>query len=445
MLARLRPVWELLTTSLWFVPGLLIVGAGLAAWLAVTTPIDPSGDDAPLWWLHSGSADDAATLLSSLLTSMITMATLAVSITMVVLALAAGQLGPRLIRSFMADKRTQVMLGFLLATIVYLVLVLRIVSDGTRENNVPHLAVTLGTALVLICVGVLLLFVHHLARSIVADTVIDRVGRALDRAIDNMLPDADPAIRDTQPPPTTGRTGAPVSLRRGGYVQAITYSGLVNCAHQAEARIALYFRPGQHLLPGGCHGHVEPASAFDEAMEKQIAEAIIIGAQRTAAQDLEFAIRQLVEVALRALSPGVNDPYTAIAVIDRLGLALAHIMACGTATGVWLDDEGVVRVTGETSTFRGLVEEAFNQIRQAGAGSPAILIRIQATLARLAEHARHQDHRSVLGAHVDLIAAAGRRSIAESHDLMALEKRTASARSRLTGGRAGAGESCSDR
>ncbi len=190
MLARFKPLWESISTSLWFFPGLLTVGAVVLAALAVAAHDLFDGAEA-VWWLHSGSAEHASTLLSSLLTAMITMATLAISITMVVLTLAAGQLGPRLIRSFMADKRTQLMLGFLLATIVYLVLILRLVGDGARENEVPHIAVTLGTGIVLVCVFVLLFFVHHLARSIVADTVIERVGRDLDLAVREMLPDAD--------------------------------------------------------------------------------------------------------------------------------------------------------------------------------------------------------------------------------------------------------------
>lgn len=430
MLTRLKPLWESITTSLWFLPSLLTAGAILLAVAAVAIPT--AEDTEAVWWLHSGDAAHASELLSSLLTSMITMATLAISITMVVLTLAAGQLGPRLIRSFMADKRTQLMLGFLLSTIVYIVLIHRIVGEGAREENVPHVAVTLGTALVLVCVFVLLFFVHHLARSIVADTVIERVGRDLDRAIAEMLPEPEEAEKtdaalSPSREPDGDAPGVPLRLPRGGYVQAIQYSGLVACASQADARIALDFRPGQHLLPDGCHGTIRPAAALSEDLASDIAECIVIGAQPTAAQDLEFAMRQLVEIALRALSTGVNEPFTATAVIDRLAASLAAIMRRGKALGVWHDAEGVPRVTGQTTTFRGIVDVAFNQIRQDGGGQAAVLVHLQAALGSLADQVRDDDQRGVLADHVALVAAAGKRSLAEPYDLESLNERTVAA------------------
>lgn len=431
MLARFKTLWESISTSLWFVPGLMTLGAVLLAWLALSVSIDPLAGRGTKW-LHSGSADEAASLLSVLLTSMITMATLAISITMVVLALAANQLGPRLIRNFMADKRTQFMLGFFLATIVYLVLVLRVVNDGTRDGSVPHLAVTLGSASVLVCVFLLLLFVHHLARSIVADTIIQRVGRDLDAAIETMLPEAEGSSASSHVCRPQAEGGAILRVAQGGYVQALDYAGLVDFARKADVVLELNFRPGHLLLPEGEHGRVHPASAYGEELQARITDFVVLGSQRTATQDLEFAIRQLVEVALRALSPGVNDPFTAIAAIDRLGLSLVRVMRRGTAEGIWCDEDGIVRVTGKTTSFKGIIDAAFNQIRQSG-GQPAILIQLLATLGLLAEHVRHEEHRRVLAEHVGVVAAAGKRSIAEPYDLKDLEERSLRARARLGG------------
>lgn len=452
MLARFRTLWEGISTSLWFVPGIMGAGAMLVAAMALTVRVDMTpeglapeglapGGSAPggsgpeqgmVWWLHAGSGDDASDLLSSLLTSMVTMATLVISITMVVLTLAAGQLGPRLIRSFMGDKRSQFVLGFFFATIVYLVLVLRMVKDGVPDEEVPHLAVTLGTALMLISVFLLLYFVHHLARSIVADTVIQRVGRDLDLAIADMLPGTDPAaVGPAGVPPPPAEDSAVLRLPEGGYVEAINYEGLVRCAARAGAVVALDFRPGRHLLPGGAHGRVFPASAWQDDLQRSVARCVIIGDQRTANQDLEFAVRQLVEVALRALSPSLNDPFTAIAVIDRLGVSLALAMGRGHAPEAWRDQAGTIRVTGTSTTFNGLVDGAFNQIRQAAGGRPAVLMRIIATLAELAEHARNDEHRRVLALHVGLVEAEARRSITEPYDLAAVGERSAAARARL--------------
>jgi uncharacterized membrane protein len=162
MFVRLQNAWESIRTSLWFFPGLISLIGVLLAWMALTFPFHLAGD---VWWLYGGSADAASNLLSSFLNSLITVATLAISITMVVLTLAAQQLGSRLIRNFVGSSRTQVPLGIFLAAILYLVLVLRSLPTQ-QEGALPNLAVTIGTGFVILCTFSLLYYVHHLSRSI---------------------------------------------------------------------------------------------------------------------------------------------------------------------------------------------------------------------------------------------------------------------------------------
>jgi len=149
---------------------------------------------------------------------------------------------------------------------------------------------------------------------------------------------------------------------------------------------------------------------------------------------MEFGIRQLVEVALRALSPGVNDPFTAIAVIDRLGASLTRVLRRGRAKNFWRDEDGEVRVLGKTTTVQGLFDSAFNQIRQAGEEHPAILIRILEILGELAEHTRDAAHRHVVTDHVNKVFAAGKRTIREPRDLEPMEELRTFAIERLEGG-----------
>ena len=184
MFTRLLTIWERVRASLWALPLAMVLGAGLLAVATLNAQIEIGND--PVWFLYSGTAKQAPQFLSNLVSAMITMATLAISITMVVLTLAAQQLGPRLIRNFMADRRTQSSLGLFVSTVVYLLLVLR--STYGDAGSVANLAVTVGTALVFLSVVTLLLFVHHLARSIIADNVIDRVGAQLDADIRRLLP-----------------------------------------------------------------------------------------------------------------------------------------------------------------------------------------------------------------------------------------------------------------
>lgn len=421
MFPRLLNYWHDLRSSLWALPLLMMAVAAVAAVLAVHVPVR-SGDD-PVWFLYSGDAEDAPQFLSNLVTAMITMATLAVSITMVVLTLAAQQLGPRLIRSFMADRRTQITLGLFVATVVYLLLVLRTSYGAT--DRVPNLAVTGGTVLVLVCLVALLVFVHHLARSIIADTTIDRVGAALDRDVERLLPEAGD-VTDVLPAALPRGSGAQFLLHASGYVQSINHDGIVECAREMGAVVELEVKPGRHVIAGGGAGWITPPHAATEALRERIATCVVTGGERSSVQDLETSIRHLVEVALRALSPSVSDPFTAIAVVDRLTESLAKIMQRGSPRCVWRDQDGTVRLLMPATTFADIVEEAFRQIRQHSHDQPAVLIRLVESFGKLLEQA-NADQRAVLEEKLAIVVETGRGSIQQEKDLAALEAAAAAA------------------
>ncbi len=421
MLPKLAAFWERVRTSLWFLPALMVLAAMLLAWLALQVDIEVKASGF-VWWINQGSAVEAGRLLSALLGSLITMATLVISITMVVLTLAAGQLGPRLIRSFVGDRRTQGVLGLFIGTIVYILLIFRLLDSELPKDAVPHFAVTTVSGLVFICLLTLLYYVHHLSRSIVADTVVNRVGEDLDRAIRNNLRDAE----DEVPTIVTNRSEeapAHFGLKASGYIQTVDYGGLVEAAAEREALIELLVRPGHHVLAGRAHALVWPAAALDDEFRSEIVAAVSVGRERTAYQDVEFSIRQLVEVALRALSPGINDPFTAIAVVDRLGASLALAMERAAPQKIWNDAEGSVRLVAATSDFDGLVDLSFNQIRQAGAYHPAVLIALLDALGALAETPRTEAQRATLRRHLEAVIETGRRAIDYPDDLAALEGR----------------------
>ncbi len=428
MIPRLLTFWYAVRSSLWALPLAVVIVAAALAYTALTVRLDLSH----VWFLFSGSGQQAPQFLSSLMTAMITMATLAISITMVVLTLAAQQLGPRLIRNFMASRRTQASLGLFIGTVVYLLLVLR--SAYGDRNSVPSLAVTGGTLLMLICVVTLLLFLHHLARSIVADNIIDVVGRELDGNIAQLMPEKD--AEQTSPPPAVGESKA-VLLAAGGYVQAIDYHSITTAAAEAGAVVTLVLRAGQHRIAGALAATVAPAECATDALCGTIRESVVVGAERTTVQDLEYSIRQLVEVALRALSPGINDVYTALAVINRLSSSMRNIMARGAPQAVWCDADGKPRVVAPVSTFEGVADAALNQIRQSGADKPAVLIHLADAIGQLLQQAG-DDHRPALQKHLQLVLDAGRRTIADDADLKALEARVEDAR-RETGASAETG------
>ena len=421
MVARLTAFWSYLKESLWALPLGMVIAAGALAVIAVAMPVVA---DASSWWLYSGSIEDAADFLSTLLSSMINMATLAISITMVVLTLAAQQLGPRLIFSFMRDWRTQAALGLFIGTAVYLLLVLRIVQSRGMAG-VPNLAVTAGTALVLASVVALVLFVHHLSRSIISDTIIDRVGSTLDRAISEYLPE--PREKDPAAGAQLARhSGQPLRTESGGYVQVIDYDGLLHVAKKADAVIELAIRPGHHVLEYGTIGWISPRGASTDKVNAQIANCILFGIERTIVQDVEYSVRQLVDIALRALSPGINDPYTALAAVDRLALSLGRVLERGPPQVIWRDEGGTVRLTGPGSDFEGILDVAFTQIRQAAEKHAVILIRMAEKLGQLAELA-DAPQCAVISHHIELVLAEGRRNLPERADEAVLEQRAEAA------------------
>lgn len=422
MPGRLAAIWtyvlDYLRNALWVVPALLILGAVALAYGALSGHWELRDGGGEVWWYHSGSAADASALLETLLSSMISMTALVVSIMVVVLTLAANQLGPRLIWTFASNRRTQVALGVFIATITYLLLILRSIDTRLAESQVPHLGVTLGSALSLTCIGVLLFFVHHLTRSIIADAVIRQVGNNLDKTIAK-LPAAAPDDGDKQTPvPTDSK---PMNLSRGGYVQVVKYDRLARCAAASGAVLYLEFRAGDYLLPQEKRLHVAPAGALSDSLATKIDEAVILGSERTSPQDIEFGFRQLVEIGLRALSPGVNDPFTAIAVIHRLAHALALMLERPPLPRTVRDADGVIRVHSRPPAIADLAGVAFNQLRHAAEGRADVLTEILWALAGLRAHAQTGEHRRALDGQTEATIAAARRGVHDPGELARLE------------------------
>ncbi|MGC2856402.1 DUF2254 domain-containing protein [Novispirillum sp. DQ9] len=431
MVARLRVMWETVRTGLWFVP---LVMSVLAAALAGSLLTQPLSEEFSTWWLYRGTGQDASALLATLLAALIPMAALLVSITMVVLTLAAGQLGPRLIRNFMSDIQTQMTLGLFMATIVYLLIILGELREDMEPGAVPRLAVSVGMFLVLASVAALLFFVHMLARAIISDTMIGRIGADLDEAVDKQLP-----TRPERWTPDSVRPQGParsLAAQRNGYVQTVDYDHLVKRAADLDVVVELLFRPGHYLVKGTHHILVWGAEEAVERAGHSLRKEVILGDQRNAAQDLEFSARQLVEIALRALSPGINDEFSAIAAIDRLGGCLAGVIGRPGMHRVLCDPDGKPRLIRPVSSFAGLCGAAFDQIRQASGGHPAVQMRLIEIVGALLSLAERPGERQVLVLHLDMVLESARRGTPEPWDLKALEERHRKARGGEVGHRA---------
>jgi uncharacterized membrane protein len=326
MKSRLLSLWESLRTSFWFVPTLMAVASVGLAFSTVRLDSSVIGKTvaSSIGFLWSGGADGARSLLSTVASSMITVAGTVFSITITALVLASGQFGPRLLRNFTRDLGNQLVLGTFVATFLYCLLVLRTVRGAQEGDVVPYLSVTLGVLLAAASIGVLIYFIDHIAASIQAENLIAVVGDELKQNIARLYP-AHPGERaDDWVAETPSTPASTVRSEKSGYVQAIDRDGLVAAAEEAGLLVQALRRPGDFVSCGDALLLAwASGKELGEDQSARLREAFSLGTRRTPTQDVRYGVHQLTEIASRALSPGINDPFTAMGCTDWLVDALA--------------------------------------------------------------------------------------------------------------------------
>jgi uncharacterized membrane protein len=418
--ARIRKLFDDLGDAFWPIPVLMVLGGILGAIGLIE--FERRGL-VPRWliegrWLYGGGAMGARTLLGALATSTIGVAGTVFTITVAALSLAANQMGPRLLRNFTRDRGNQITLGVFLGTFSYALMVLRSVRTPGEGDFVPHLALSIGLLLALTSVGMLVYFVGHMAGRINVDVVIDLVAEDVLSAIRRITSDA------PQPRPPAHdfwRDARPITDSRSGYLQELDCDSLADWMDGHDTAIRLLARPGDYVFPGA---PIALLTSPVEGAEAAIRHATALGSQRVSSGDLEYAVRKLVEVAVRALSPGINDPNTAINVLDRLGATLCELVPLYLPTGVSLRSGRPVLVV-PSVTYEGLTDAMFHAIRQNAAGKPAVLIRMIEVLAAVASCERDSARRTSLKRHADLVLTDAERSVSNSADIHDLRERHA--------------------
>jgi uncharacterized membrane protein len=431
MKALLLKTWDRLRSSFWFVPaGMACLAVVLAA---AAVELDKAVTDDwlnRLGWSYSGGAEGASLLLGTVAGSMIAIAGTVFSMTLVALSLASSQLGPRLLRNFMRDTANQVVLGTFVATFVYCLLVLRTIRRADEIAFVPHLSVSIGVLLAMVSIGVLIYFIHHVSVSIQADEVVARVGRELENGLERLFPEGlGKAESDAlQTPAEAGLPAAfahearPVAALEDGYLQLIDGDALMALASQEDLLLRLERRPGHYLVKGQAMVMVWPGDRVTQSLVGRINAAFVFGNQRTAAQDVEFSVHQLVEIAVRALSPGVNDPFTAVACVDRLGSALCRLARRDMPSPLRFDMHGKLRLVAQGSTFAGIVDTAFNQIRQSARSNPAVAIRMLDAITQIASQVQRPQDAACLQRQAGMVIVGARAMVPEVADLLAVEE-----------------------
>jgi uncharacterized membrane protein len=426
---KISKLWDQLHSSYWFIPTVMAVLATALAFTMLT--LDRTDKvEIDYWWVYTGGSDGARSLLEAVAGSMVNVAATAFSITIVALQLAAANFGPRLLRNFMQDTGNQVVLGTFLGTFIYCLFVLRTIhgeGDGYSQF-VPQLAVTVGILLAIISIGILIYFIHHASTIIQASHVIQNVSADLHSAIERLFPQK---IGRGEPEERQGFAEIPMSFEEEslsiranstGYLQAIDDKELMNIACQYNLLIRLQIRPGQFIVQGSGLVFIFPGHKLNQKLTKKINNAFILGKERTELQDVEFPFNQLVEIALRAISPAVNDPFTAIRCIDQLSAGLCHIVQRDFPSPYRYDKNNKLRIIAEGLKFAGLMDAAFNQIRQYGRSDVAVTIRLLEAIAAIATYTNNSKYQVVLRHHAEMILQNIREELSQEQDRKDVEE-----------------------
>jgi uncharacterized membrane protein len=421
---------DALRTTFWLVPSLLVIVAALL--FTVTLQLDWAAYQRHLSfpaWIADVSTGAAVQVLVAIAAAVITVVGVVFSVTIVALTLASQQFGPRMMRNFVRDAGNQLTLGVFVATFVYAMLTLVATTSDSRLGFVPHLSVAVTEVAVLVDLGVLIYFIHHISRSIQLPEVIAGIARDLLAAIDAEFPVG--ARTCEAPAEFRGRSarelvallderGEQVPAHSSGYLQFVGHAQLVRIASKLDAVIRLEHRAGHFLVAGHPVATVWPRGAAAQ-IEDALAHAHITGPHRTLTQDPVFAIDQLVEIAIRALSPAVNDTFTALTCIDWLSAGLAAVSGRTLARDVYRDAEGRVRLIERDVSYASMVNRAFDKVRQAASGMPAVIIRMLDALALIGSATTSQEQREALRRQGEAIWRGAQASVTEQNDLGDIE------------------------
>jgi uncharacterized membrane protein len=362
-------------SSLWFVPVVCVLAGAAISFGTIT--LDRAFDYQALSQVLVGRPTSANAVLTTIAVSMVSLATLVLTITMVVVQLAMGQFSPRIVQRILRDKPSQVAIGLFVATFVHAVLTIREVVDrGDGTGQVPSIAVATSYLLALASIAALVIYVHHIGQSLRVSALIELVGHDTRKLVDRRYSDAGP------PPPVDPEAPRGVAARKSGVVTRIETGALVVEAKRADCVLELVPALGAFVPAGGplfiVHG------SPGDLDENRLFAALSLRPEPTLDEDVAYGMRLLVDVAERSLSESpFQDPTTAVQAIDRLHDILRQLARRPFPDGRVPDEDGEIRLLMKTMSWEDYVHLAFDEIRMAGAGSPQVSRRLLAALIDL--------------------------------------------------------------
>jgi uncharacterized membrane protein len=448
MHARIQSFLADIRASYWFIPAAMALAAALAALILVSLDAHFEAEiRAALPFVFVTQADGARAVLSAVASSMIGVAGTVFSITIAAVVYASGNYGPRILTNFMNDRGNQVTLGTFTATYLYALLVLRTVRAPSGEGAVvqvdpfvPILATFGGTLLAIASVCVLIFFIHHVPSNIHVSNVVAGIGQSLTAKIADRFPKRlgtppqEPSERAHalwQLPPSLALepsldpsepAQAEIEAQGTGYIQIIDEDALLAIAKRHEVVMRLNVRPGAFLHPDRIVFDVFPIGRANDDLAKELRGTLALGAKRTSTHDLLFLFDELVEIGSRALSRGVNDPYTAVNCIDWLGAALGDLAGRDTPDALRLDEDGQLRVVALPLDFAAYLDHSFGNLVQYAGADMMVGSHILSTLGKIARSTDDPKHLATLRAMGDQMMETARVELS-GHALTYVEKR----------------------
>jgi uncharacterized membrane protein len=424
---RLKQLWGILRSSFWFVPSLIVTVSIVLAVALIGVDFAESEQWLARWpRLFGVGADGARGMLSTIAGSMMTVVGVTFSMVLMTLALASNQYTSRILRNFMSDRVMQVVLGVFAGIFTYCLIVLRTIRSGEDGVFVPSLAVSFSVVLAMGGIGILIFFIHHIAASIQAANIIAAVADETMLAVDRLFPErfGDGRVDDDEdvpaPPPLPAWDWQPVPARGNGFIQSLDNATLLRLARENKTVVRMERAIGEFVIHGTALASIDLEDPPGKEIITALQAAYTIDRHRTVEQDSAFGIRQIVDMALKALSPGINDTTTAVMCVDYLSAILARL-ASRPISPSHRYEEGELRVVTKGPSFESLLSDALDQIRRNATGNVTILSRILEALQLLAGLTASPRRRQALRGQMQQIAELVARTVDSTHDREKIE------------------------
>ncbi len=418
---KLKRLWNSIRDSFWFFPSLIVaLSMGLAVSLIEIDSTAGIEGWLALWpRVFGASAEGARGMLSTIAGSMMTVVGVTFSMILVTLTLASSQYTSRILRNFVRNRVTQVVLGLFASVFTYCLIVLRTIRGGEENGFVPSLAVTVAVLFAIGGIGVLIFFIHHIAASIQASSIIASVAGETIESIDRLFPDKFgeelEGGDEGQSSPIAKRQWQSVCASKSGYIQSLDNATLLRVAREEKTVVRMERGIGEFVVQGTPLVSLMRDEAPGDGLCAELHNAYGIDRYRTVEQDAGFGIRQLVDMALRALSPGINDTTTAVMCVDYLTAILTRLAARDIAASHRYED-GELRVITIGPSFASLVAESFDQIRGSAEGNLAIMLRLLGALETIGSATESMTRKRILLVQAQCIAELAECSLKFSHD-----------------------------